>query len=130
MVLRTRFTELFGVRHPIVQGGMMWGGRAELAAAVSEAGGLGVITALMQPAPAALRSEIARAAGADTVEARIVAASELDTRLTFRSAGRCRGLIHDVPIVRELVDCMVAGAERVISGRLADVVAEPAEAVS
>jgi NADH:quinone reductase (non-electrogenic) len=40
MAFRTRFTELFGVGHPIVQGGMMWVGRAELAAAVSNAGGL------------------------------------------------------------------------------------------
>lgn len=56
----TRFTELFGVRYPIVQGGMMWVGRAELAGAVSRAGGLGIITALTQPNPDALREEIAR----------------------------------------------------------------------
>ncbi|MBC7301445.1 MAG: nitronate monooxygenase [Nocardia sp.] len=60
-MLRTRFTEAFGVEHPIVQGGMMWVGRAELAAAVSEAGGLGIITGLTQPTPQALREEIARA---------------------------------------------------------------------
>ncbi|MFC9660640.1 NAD(P)H-dependent flavin oxidoreductase [Nocardia sp. NPDC127606] len=59
-MLRTRFTEAFGVEHPIVQGGMMWVGRAELAAAVSEAGGLGIITGLTQPTPQALREEIAR----------------------------------------------------------------------
>jgi len=58
--LRTRFTELFGVRHPIVQGGMQWVGRAELAAAVSNAGGLGMVTALTQPTPDALVREIAR----------------------------------------------------------------------
>ncbi|ADG80755.1 2-nitropropane dioxygenase NPD OS=Tsukamurella paurometabola (strain ATCC 8368 / DSM / CCUG 35730 / CIP 100753 / JCM 10117 / KCTC 9821 / NBRC 16120 / NCIMB 702349 / NCTC 13040) OX=521096 GN=Tpau_4186 PE=4 SV=1 [Tsukamurella paurometabola] len=57
----TRFTEAFGVQYPIVQGGMMWVGRAELAASVSEAGGLGIITALTQPSPDALRQEIARA---------------------------------------------------------------------
>jgi NAD(P)H-dependent flavin oxidoreductase YrpB (nitropropane dioxygenase family) len=51
MALRTRFTELLGIEHPIVQGGMQWVGRAELAAAVSEAGGLGIITALTQPRP-------------------------------------------------------------------------------
>lgn len=60
-MLRTRVTELLGIEHPVVQGGMMWVGRAELAAAVSEAGGLGTITALTQPSPDALREEIARA---------------------------------------------------------------------
>lgn len=60
-MLRTRFTETFGIEHPVVQGGMMWVGRAELAAAVSEAGGLGVITALTQPTPEALLAEIERA---------------------------------------------------------------------
>ena len=59
-MIRTRFTEEFGVRHPIVQGGMMWVGRAELAAAVSEAGALGIITALTQPTPEDLTKEIAR----------------------------------------------------------------------
>src|SRR3954451_12085592 len=57
---RTRITELLGIDHPIVQGGMMWVGRAELAAAVSNAGGLGILTALTQPPPAALRQEIGR----------------------------------------------------------------------
>src|ERR1700761_3161728 len=60
MGIRTRFTELTGIEHPIVQGGMMWVGRAELAAAVSNAGGLGIVTALTQPSPDALREEIAR----------------------------------------------------------------------
>lgn len=60
-MLTTRFTEALGIEHPIVQGGMMWVGRAELAAAVSEAGGLGMITALTQPTPADLVAEIARA---------------------------------------------------------------------
>ncbi|WES64074.1 nitronate monooxygenase family protein [Microbacter sp. GSS18] len=60
-MLRTRFTEALGIEHPIVQGGMMWVGRAELAAAVSEAGGLGMITALTQPTPADLVKEIERA---------------------------------------------------------------------
>ncbi|PPJ25728.1 nitronate monooxygenase [Nocardia nova] len=60
-MLKTRFTEEFGVEHPIVQGGMMWVGRAELAAAVSEAGGLGIITGLTQPTPEDLAKEIARA---------------------------------------------------------------------
>lgn len=59
-MIRTRFTEEFGVRHPIVQGGMMWVGRAELAAAVSNAGALGIITGLTQPTPEDLVREIAR----------------------------------------------------------------------
>jgi len=60
MGLRTRFTDLVGIEHPIVQGGMMWVGRAELAAAVSNAGGLGILTALTQPTPDDLRREIDR----------------------------------------------------------------------
>ncbi len=58
--MKTRITDMLGIDYPIVQGGMMWIGRAELAAAVSNAGGLGVLTALTQPSPAALRDEIAR----------------------------------------------------------------------
>ena len=60
MALATRFTRLMGIDHPIVQGGMMWVGRAELAAAVSNAGGLGMLTALTQPTPDDLRQEIDR----------------------------------------------------------------------
>jgi nitronate monooxygenase len=56
----TRITEMLGIEHPIVQGGMMWVGRAELAAAVSNAGGLGILTALTQPTPDDLRREIDR----------------------------------------------------------------------
>lgn len=59
-MLKTRFTEEFGIEHPIVQGGMQWVGRAELVAAVANAGGLGFITALTQPTPADLTKEIAR----------------------------------------------------------------------
>lgn len=59
-MLSTRFTDTFGITHPIVQGGMQWVGTAELAAAVSNGGGLGVITALTQPTPEALAAEIAR----------------------------------------------------------------------
>jgi len=60
MAIRTRFTELMGIEKPIVQGGMMWVGRAEMAAAVSNAGGLGLLTALTQPTPDDLRREIDR----------------------------------------------------------------------
>jgi NAD(P)H-dependent flavin oxidoreductase YrpB (nitropropane dioxygenase family) len=59
-MIGTRFTELFGVRHPIAQGGMQWVGRAELVSAVANAGALGFITGLTQPTPEALASEIAR----------------------------------------------------------------------
>jgi NAD(P)H-dependent flavin oxidoreductase YrpB (nitropropane dioxygenase family) len=58
--MRTRFTEMFGVEHPIAQGGMQWVGRAPLVAAVANAGGLGFITALTQPTPEDLRAEIRR----------------------------------------------------------------------
>lgn len=60
MALKTRITEMLGIQHPIVQGGMMWVGTADLASAVSNAGGLGIITALTQPTPDALAAEIAR----------------------------------------------------------------------
>lgn len=60
MSIATRFTELLGIEHPIVQGGMMWVGRAELAAAVSQAGALGILTGLTQPTPDDLRREIER----------------------------------------------------------------------
>jgi NAD(P)H-dependent flavin oxidoreductase YrpB (nitropropane dioxygenase family) len=56
--MKTRATELLGVRLPIVQSGMRWVSRAELAAAVSNAGGLGVISAHTQPDAEALRREI------------------------------------------------------------------------
>jgi NADH:quinone reductase (non-electrogenic) len=59
-MIRTRFTEMFGVEHPIVQGGMQWVGRAELTSAVANAGALGFLTALTQPTPEALAQEIAR----------------------------------------------------------------------
>lgn len=58
--MKTRVTELLGIDYPIVQGGMMWVGRAEMAAAVSNAGGLGLLTALTQASPQALRDEIER----------------------------------------------------------------------
>jgi NADH:quinone reductase (non-electrogenic) len=61
--MRTRVTELLGTRYPIIQGGMQWVGRAELASAVSNAGGFGILTALTQPTPAALADEIKRCRG-------------------------------------------------------------------
>ncbi len=58
--MKTRITELFGIEHPIIQGGMHYVGFAELAAAVSNAGGLGIITGLTQRTPELLAKEIAR----------------------------------------------------------------------
>ncbi|EEW1512415.1 nitronate monooxygenase [Escherichia coli] len=58
--MKTRVSELLGTRYPIIQGGMMWVGTAEMAAPVSNAGGLGVLTALTQPTPEALAAEIIR----------------------------------------------------------------------
>jgi nitronate monooxygenase len=58
--MKTRITELLGIKHPIIQGGMHFVGYAELAAAVSNAGGLGTITALTQATPEDLAKEITR----------------------------------------------------------------------
>lgn len=58
--MKTRITELFGIQHPIIQGGMHFVGLAELAAAVSNAGGLGIITGLTQRTPELLANEIRR----------------------------------------------------------------------
>ncbi len=58
--MKTRITELFGIQHPIVQGGMHFVGLAEMASAVSNAGGLGIITGLTQPTPEDLAKEIAK----------------------------------------------------------------------
>jgi NADH:quinone reductase (non-electrogenic) len=58
--VKTAITELFGIQHPIIQGGMHYVGFAELAAAVSNAGGLGIITGLTQKTPELLAKEIAR----------------------------------------------------------------------
>ncbi len=59
-MLKTKFTESFGIKHPIVQGGMQWVGRAELVAATANAGALAFLTALTQPTPEELTKEIAR----------------------------------------------------------------------
>ena len=58
--MRTRITEMLGIEHPVVQGGMQWVGFAELASAVSNAGGLGILTGLTQPTPEDLIKEIDR----------------------------------------------------------------------
>jgi nitronate monooxygenase len=58
--MKTRITDMFGIQHPIIQGGMHYVGFAEMAAAVSNAGGLGIITALTQKTPEDLANEIAK----------------------------------------------------------------------
>jgi len=58
--MKTRITEMFGIQHPIIQGGMHFVGLAEMAAAVSNAGGLGIITGLTQGTPEKLKDEIAK----------------------------------------------------------------------
>ncbi|NQU07456.1 MAG: nitronate monooxygenase [Candidatus Abyssubacteria bacterium] len=60
-MFKTRITEMLGIEYPIIQGGMQWLSKAELASAVSEAGGLGLITAASFPAPEELRDEIQKA---------------------------------------------------------------------
>ncbi|MFL2753706.1 MAG: NAD(P)H-dependent flavin oxidoreductase [Gammaproteobacteria bacterium] len=58
--MKTKITEMFGIKHPIIQGGMHYVGFAEMASAVSNAGGLGIITGLTQKTPEDLAKEIAR----------------------------------------------------------------------
>ena len=58
--MKTRITQLFGIQHPIIQGGMHFVGFAEMASAVANAGGLGLITGLTQRTPEDLAKEIAR----------------------------------------------------------------------
>ncbi|KAI9299288.1 hypothetical protein BJ944DRAFT_172527, partial [Cunninghamella echinulata] len=55
---QTKLTKLLGIKHPIIQGGMQWVGRKELVSAVSNAGGLGIMTGLTPGSPEALRTEI------------------------------------------------------------------------
>ena len=60
MAIKTRITEMLEIEHPVVQGGMQWVGVAEMASAVSNAGGLGILTGLTQPNAGALAAEIER----------------------------------------------------------------------
>ena len=59
-MIKTKITEMFGIQHPIIQGGMHFVGFAEMASAVSNAGALGIITGLTQPSPKDLANEIAK----------------------------------------------------------------------
>jgi len=59
--MQTKITKLLGIKHPIIQGGMQWVGTPELASAVSNAGGLGIVTTLISPTPEEALKEIKRA---------------------------------------------------------------------
>jgi nitronate monooxygenase len=97
--MKTRITELFGIRHPIIQGGMHYVGYAELAAAVSNAGGLGIITGLTQPTPEALAREIARCH--DMTD------QPFGVNLTFLPA-------FQEPPYPEYIDAIIAGGIRIV----------------
>lgn len=129
--LKTRFTEALGIEHPVVQGGMMWVGRAELAAAVSEAGGLGMLEIPFIASGGFADGRGLAAAlslGADgvnmgsrfmcTVESpvaqrvkeRIVEASELDTNLIFRSL-RNTARVAKNAVSDEVVEILANGGQ-------------------
>ena len=97
--MRTRITELLGIEHPIVQGGMHYVGYAELAAAVSEAGGLGILTALTQPTPDDLAREIERC--------RAMTAKPVGVNLTFLPT-------FSAPPYDAYIDAIVAGGVRIV----------------
>ena len=59
-MIKTKITEMFGIEHPVIQGGMHYVGFAEMASAVANAGGLGIITGLTQKTPDDLAKEIAK----------------------------------------------------------------------
>ncbi len=97
--MKTRITELFGIKHPIIQGGMHYVGYAELAAAVSNAGGLGIITGLTQSTPEALAREIARC--------HELTDKPFGVNLTFLPA-------FAEPPYPEYIDAIIAGGIRVV----------------
>jgi NAD(P)H-dependent flavin oxidoreductase YrpB (nitropropane dioxygenase family) len=97
--MKTRITDLFGIQHPIIQGGMHYVGFAELAAAVSNAGGLGIITALTQKTPELLAREIARC--------REMTDKTFGVNLTFLPA-------FVEPPYPEYIDAIIAGGVTVV----------------
>jgi nitronate monooxygenase len=97
--MKTRITELFGIEHPIIQGGMHFVGFAELASAVSNAGGLGIITGLTQKTPDKLAQEIARC--------REMTDKPFGVNLTFLPA-------FTEPPYPEYIDAIIAGGIRVV----------------
>ena len=97
--MKTRITELFGIKHPIIQGGMHYVGYAELASAVSNAGGLGIITGLTQGTPEALAREIARC--------HEMTDKPFGVNLTFLPA-------FAEPPYPEYIDAIIAGGIRIV----------------
>jgi|GEM_PF-1679569 len=106
-MIKTRFTQTFGFRHPIAQGGMMWVGRAELISAVANAGALGFLTALTQPTPNDLAKGLRGREGLD----------KGDINHGIWTAGQVQGLIEDVPTVKQLVERITHEAEQIIRKR-------------
>jgi nitronate monooxygenase len=119
--LKTRITHLLGIEHPIVQGGMHWVGLAELAAAVSNAGGLGIITGLTQRTPERLAVEIERC--------RKLTDKPFGVNLTFLPAVTPPDYpafieaIHDLPTCKQLIDRIMSEANAMIRGRLMSLLA-------
>ncbi len=97
--MKTRITELFNIERPIIQGGMHYVGYAELAAAVSNAGGLGIITALTQPTPDDLAKEIARC--------HEMTDKPFGVNLTFLPA-------FAMPPYPEFIDAIISGGVRIV----------------
>ena len=97
--MKTRITELLGIRHPIIQGGMHYVGFAELAAAVSNAGGLGIITGLTQKTPELLAKEIERC--------RAMTDKPFGVNLTFLP-------MFNEPPYPEYIDAIIAGGIKAV----------------
>ena len=91
MTITTSVTRLLGIAHPIVQGGMMWVGRPELVAAISNAGGLGMLTALIWPTAQELRTAIA--------QTRALTTKPFGVNLTLLPVGRA----PDYPALRRVI---------------------------
>ena len=91
MTITTSVTRLLGIAHPIVQGGMMWVGRPELVAAISNAGGLGMLTALIWPTAEALHAAIA--------QTRALTTKPFGVNLTLLPVGRA----PDYPALRRVI---------------------------
>lgn len=97
--MKTRITELLGIRYPIIQGGMQWVARSPLVAAVSNAGGLGVLTALTQPSPEDLRKEIQKT--------QALTRSPFAVNLTFLPA-------QNKPPYDEFIDVIIESGIRIV----------------
>jgi len=97
--MKTRITELFNIERPIIQGGMHYVGYAELASAVSNAGGLGILTALTQPTPEDLAGEIARC--------HEMTDKPFGVNLTFLPA-------FSMPPYPEYIDAIISGGVKIV----------------